>query len=535
MGYFFKKHHMEYVILEQSKTVGSFFGKFPRARKLISFNIDRPNENHSFAMRFDWNSFNQNGEDFPVLFTDYDPDELPSADSLYEYFQDFQSKHSLNIKLGCAVYEIDKRDGLFYIKTMHKETYVCDYLFIATGYSKNKIPDFEGVEHCLTYWESDIRPERFYNKSVAIVGKGNSALEVADYLKGYASTTSIISSSPLREATHTRYVGHVRRSHGTIFDKNMLKVGFSVFNASVEKIEKKDGLLCVTLCYVNDPRIIEKPYDAVILATGFRFDDSIFTDRCKPELVYDGKFIKQTSEYESVNISNLYCLGAQMHALDFGKAAGGFIHGFRWTQEFLLNVILKKQRGKELAAKNFKKGSSAKLFVQLINRLNVSPELFQMNGFIGDFIVKKNGSYEYYENISLAYVASNHLFDIKKSEYLQITLENGADVENPYNPSTRKKSNTNVLVAEESFFIHPVMRHYKNGKQVGEYMLAEDEDNSWGQEFYTKPLSQNLNQSFFFEDPIKLNNYDLVPKTSYYKKAARIVGLKTVEVEEEVC
>ena len=36
-------------------------------------------------------------------------------------------------------------------------------------------------------------------------------------------------------------------------------------------------------------------------------------------------------DYESIDYSNLYFTGTIAHSLDFRKASGGFIHGFRYT------------------------------------------------------------------------------------------------------------------------------------------------------------------------------------------------------------
>lgn len=43
------------------------------------------------------------------------------------------------------------------------------------------------------------------------------------------------------------------------------------------------------------------------------------------------KFPLVNADYEFVNVPGMYILGAAGHSLDFRKAAGGFIHGFRYT------------------------------------------------------------------------------------------------------------------------------------------------------------------------------------------------------------
>ena len=39
--------------------------------------------------------------------------------------------------------------------------------------------------------------------------------------------------------------------------------------------------------------------------------------------------------YESTNVPGLYFAGTLSHGLDWKRAAGGFIHGFRYTAQAL--------------------------------------------------------------------------------------------------------------------------------------------------------------------------------------------------------
>jgi hypothetical protein len=41
------------------------------------------------------------------------------------------------------------------------------------------------------------------------------------------------------------------------------------------------------------------------------------------------KFPRIHYNYESTNLANVYFAGTLGHSIDFRKAAGGFIHGFR--------------------------------------------------------------------------------------------------------------------------------------------------------------------------------------------------------------
>ena len=72
-------------------------------------------------------------------------------------------------------------------------------------------------------------------------------------------------------------------------------------------------------------------YDRVIACTGFRFDDSIFDQNCRPKLNDNDRLPAQTSQWESINVPDLYFAGTLMQERDLKRAASGFIHGFRYN------------------------------------------------------------------------------------------------------------------------------------------------------------------------------------------------------------
>jgi hypothetical protein len=49
-----------------------------------------------------------------------------------------------------------------------------------------------------------------------------------------------------------------------------------------------------------------------------------------------------THEYESVNVPGMYFCGTLGHGKDFKRAAGGFIHGFRYTARALHRILEEK-------------------------------------------------------------------------------------------------------------------------------------------------------------------------------------------------
>lgn len=51
------------------------------------------------------------------------------------------------------------------------------------------------------------------------------------------------------------------------------------------------------------------------------------------------KFPHIKHNYEAVDVPGLFFAGTNTHSLDVRKSAGGFIHGFRYTGEYIVNLF----------------------------------------------------------------------------------------------------------------------------------------------------------------------------------------------------
>ena len=77
-----------YRILESGHAPGTFFGTFPRHRKLISINkVYNGTDDPELNLRMDWNSLLSPDPD--LLFSRYSKRYFPHADDLVRYLADF--------------------------------------------------------------------------------------------------------------------------------------------------------------------------------------------------------------------------------------------------------------------------------------------------------------------------------------------------------------------------------------------------------------------------------------------------------------
>jgi thioredoxin reductase len=489
LGYFLEQANQNYLILEAGDSPATSFKQFPRHRQLISINkrhtgFDDPEIN----MRWDWNSLLNEGRD-SLLFTHYTRDYFPSADTLVEYLQDFAEKFKLKIQHNAKVVRITK-DQKFQVTDQLGRVYVAKRLILATGVSKLYLPPIPGIELAESYTDVSVEPEAFLNQKVLIIGKGNSGFETANNLVETAALIHIASPNPISMAWKSRYVGHLRAVNNTILDTYQLKSQNLVLNAKVDKIRKQGEQYVVSVSYTHaNGEQEDLIYDRVIVCTGFRFDASIFDDSCKPELTINNRFPAQTSEWESINVKDLYFAGVLMHMRDFKKKASGFIHGFRYNIQALHRIFAQKYHQQSWPSHSILPTAES-LTSAIIERINKSSALWQQTGFLGDLIVvpRQDNMAQYYPEVPVDYILDSDF--AQQEHYYTITLEFGYDIleASPDPFAITRVHKDDIKNASQSPSLHPIVRHYCGTNLIAEHHIIEDIDSVWNEEVHVQPL-----------------------------------------------
>ena len=474
LSYFLEKAERDYLVLEASEAPGNSFKHFPRHRTLISINkVYTGYEDQEINMRWDWNALLSDNKD--LMFKNYSKKYFPDAEDYVRYLADFAAHFNLKIKYGVKVIQVNKPDT-FRIIDEQGNIYACKHLIVATGFAKPYIPDIPGLELIENYVDVSVNPEDFINQKVLIIGKGNSGFETADNLIETASVIHIISPNPLNLAWKTHYVGHLRAVNNNFLDTYQLKSQNAVLDATIEEIQRKDGKYIVSVSYTHAHGEKEDlVYDRVIGCMGFRFDNEIFAEDCRPELAINNRFPSQTSEWESTNIQDLYFAGVLMQMRDLKKGTSGFIHGFRYNVKALYNIFEKKYHGQPLPCKQIE-ASADSLVNTIIERVNNTSALWQQFKFFGDAIVIANGRGYHYQELAVDYIHDSEIG--QESDYYILTLEFGKVKGDPFNI----ERNPVPQKAKESVFLHPVVRHFHGSKLITEIHLLEDLDAEWNKE-----------------------------------------------------
>lgn len=459
-GYFLKKYKKKYIILERSKGVGNFFRKYPIHRKLISINkVHTNSKNKDFNLRHDWNSLLS--DDNSLLMKNYTKNYFPDASIYVKYLVDYYTKNKLNVTFNTDVKKIDKKDGIFHIKTDTKE-YFSKKVIFATGLFKMNNIDIDGI---INYSDLTLEKEKFKNKTILIIGQGNSGFEVADHLIDTAAVIHVTGRGALKFAWQTHFPGHLRAVNNNFLDTYQLKSQNGIFDLDLKdtRIKKKNNKYFIYS--INDKKEFElntqmpsNGYDYIINCTGFKMDKSIFGN-IRPK--HNGKVPLINSKLESINIKNLFFAGTLMQHISYKKSSAPFIHGFRYLIRTLIRMDTNNLKIKLI-------NSNHELLKKILYRINNSSGIYQMFNTLVDVIIFDK-QIKYIEELPYEYV-KEHYKD-KKILVVKLAYGNfGGTIK--YTRSLGKASyvfgldraiGTEPQLAHLSNFLHPIFELYIKG------------------------------------------------------------------------
>ncbi|GAA1503650.1 NAD(P)-binding domain-containing protein [Sphaerisporangium rubeum] len=488
LAYYLSRAGADYIVLERDAAPGAFFRAYPRHRKLISINkVHITEKDPEIALRWDWNSLLN--DDPSLQFAKYTHEYYPHADEMVRYLGDFQRRHDLNVRFSTPVDHIDKdADGLFTVRA-GDETFRAECVIVATGWGGPYIPDIPGIALATGYEDMSTSGQDHTGRRVLVIGKGNSAFETAQALIGHAAIIHLASPSPVRFSWHTKHPGHVRGQYGAFLDAYWFKTLDGVLECTIDRIRREGDRYKVDISYTlaeGEKATLE--YDTVLRCTGFVMDTGVFGDSCRPELAHGGRMPAIGTDFRSANVDGLYFAGTLMQARDFKHASSAFIDGFRYNLRVLAALLAERYEGVPLTHQALPLDAD-QLTATMLERVNYSSALWTQFEYLCDVYVvdERNGHVRHF-----AELPEDHAVERFGDEpsYFTVTLRWGPrDQENVFAIQRHPTPDR----AEESAFLHPVIRHWNGRELVAERHLLEDLQAQWlDQERHVRPLARFL-------------------------------------------
>lgn len=479
-GFFLERAGLDYVVLDRSDRVGSFFSQYPRHRRLISIN-KRHNyfPEDEFNERHDWNSLLS--DDPALRFTNYSDDLFPDADLMCDYLADYAARLDLRVHLGVEVNRIERAADGFRLHAADGSHMTCDVLLLGTGAVTERRPDIEGIDLTTPYGEHSTDLEHYRNKRVGILGQGNSAFETADHIAGVAAYVNILGNKPIQWAWNSHFTGDLRAVNNNVIDMFQLKSMHAVLAPRLVRIEAFGGVLRTTHEYdYPDSAIpgtlqLTRDYDEIICATGFNWSPSeLFDEEIRPETWAGEKFPVLSPVWESTNVKHLYVVGGAMQGSD-RRSASGFIHGFRYNVRTLARLLLERYENVSYPTRELDPFDWSDFENYLYHRLSTSAGLFQLFGTLCDVILvdPEGGRAVIREELPVALAATT---DYDDAHVFTVTLEFGFD--QYADPAVTFMGPSDPTDPDAAAFLHPVVRH-RRGSSSDEFHFSDSLLGRW--------------------------------------------------------
>jgi len=190
--------------------------------------------------------------------------------------------------------------------------------------------------------------------------------------------------------------------------------------------------------------------------------------------------------WQSVNLPGVHFAGTLTQVRDYRRSSSAFIHGFRYNARVLVRMLEQRDHGVPWPSRVLPRSPEA-MTEAALDRVNNSSALWQQFGYLCDAIgLGPDGSCRYFEEVPLDYLVSLDPFGM--GEYFTVTLEYGTHKRvDPFNQSGRIER-TDAAGAQDSAFLHPVMRHYRDGQLQAVHHVIEDLAAEWRESEHVEPL-----------------------------------------------
>ena len=383
---------VEHAVISQDDSAGGMFRLFPIYERLLSWTkLETPCPVDS--REYEWYDHNSLLADEPEqrgVMRDFMSRTfmVPSREDMERGLAAFAERTALQVRYGCTWQSTRREDDGRLVLTTTDGDYRCRAAVFALGVTapwKSPIPGIEGVPH---YAEASRDREAYRGKRVFIVGKRNSAFELADGLEEWASKIVLASPRPVA------VLSSVRARYLQPYEDWTLGGGTVVLDAAIERIERRGGEFHIVAEGTTRPGRIELRADEVIAATGFTTPLRDLAE-LGIQTVGQGRIPALTNFWESEAGSGIYFAGnttqgapgLRKHGVGSSSPA---VHGFRYNARVMARHLAETHLG-VLAPRD--RVERKELVSFLLQELTSAPELWAQKSYLAR-VVWGNGETE---------------------------------------------------------------------------------------------------------------------------------------------
>jgi thioredoxin reductase len=376
---------IRHAVISDDPAPGGMFRRWPFFQRLLSWTKPYAPADHDSAEyeRYDWNSLLSDDPALRGLQTQFmdGTSYFPARTEMESNLVAYTERAGIAIRYGCRWTGTRAEGEGFVLETTDGE-YRCAVAVFAVGVAEPYTPARPGLDLCAHY--ADTRPaETYAGKRIFIIGKQNSAFELASGFLPWAQRIVLASPSPTRLSVDTKSLVGVRARYVQPYEDYVLGGGVSILDAAIEGVERReDGTFVARLTRMSGGELLVEA-DEAIAATGFV---TPLQDLPKLGVMTFGqsRLPAQTPFWESASVPGIYFAGTITQGSAGLKKHGvpsnsGAVHGFRYNARLLARHIAATRFGVELPRPEVPTDGLVDL---LLGEARRAPQLWHQKGYL---------------------------------------------------------------------------------------------------------------------------------------------------------
>lgn len=351
LSYVLQRLGVRHATISQDPGPGGMFRRFPFFQRMLSWTKPyAPVERGTRAYEwYDWNSLLADEPENRALMPRFmdGTSEFPSRPEMEQNLVAFATQAALQVQYGCR-WTATRREGEHFVLETSEGEYRTRVAVFAVGVAEPWKPDTPGFEHAPHY--ADTRPAASYaGKRLFIVGKQNSAFELANGLLPWASQIILASPRPATLSVNARSLAGIRARYVQPVEDHVVGGGVYLLDASIGRIERNGRAFRVHLRRSATGAAFSVEADEVIAATGWQ---SPLLDLPALGVATFGTsgLPAQTAYWESATVPGVYFAGTINQGAGGLKKYGapsnsGAVQGYRYNARVLARHIAETHFG----------------------------------------------------------------------------------------------------------------------------------------------------------------------------------------------
>jgi thioredoxin reductase len=409
---------LDHAVISRDDAPGGMFRHYPIFQRLLSWSKpDAPADQGTRAYEwFDHNSLLAEEPGNQALVPTFMDRAyvVPSREEMERGLDAFARRAPVSVRYRCT-WEGTRRDedGRLVLTTSDGE-YRAKAVVFAIGVTTPWLSPIAGIETVPHYVDTRA-PAEYRGRSVFVLGKRNSAFEIADGLLPWARQVILGSPRPVQTAVIAQATVRVRYLQP--YEDATLGGGTLALDLAVERLERSERGWRILGNGTTRPGPIDLEVDAAIAATGFSTPLLDLAD-LGVRTVSQGRIPALTPFWESEPGSGIYFAGnATQGAPGLRKhgvgAASPAVHGFRYNAR----VMARHLAGTHLDARVSEERVEGDVVPYLLEELTTAPELWAQKSYLARSVSVDGAS----DIVPLA-----HFLDAPGPDAVAVTVEMNA-------------------------------------------------------------------------------------------------------------